>query len=190
MRALYLIRHPRPAGAEACCYGRLDLPLAEPAGHSLPQVRARLPASFQVWSSPLRRCLELALALDPQARQHPGLQELDFGDWEGRAWDDIGAPALDAWAADVTGHTPPGGESARQLLLRVQAALAEVLAASQGALALVTHAGVIRALVAQALELAGPDWLRIRPAYGQVVALDWDGQALQVPATTRRELGL
>jgi len=190
VRVLYLIRHPRPSGGDATCYGSLDLPLAEPISFVLAQVRSRVPTVANVWSSPLQRCLKLAQAIDPEAQRHSGLQEMNFGEWEGRSWGEIGETALNAWAADVTGYTPPGGESAWQVLKRAQGALKEILVRGQDPLVLVTHAGVIRALVADALGLTGPEWLRVRPGYGQVVSLEWDGRGLLIPAATRQELGL
>lgn len=130
------MRHPPVPGAEGLCYGRLDLAAAEPG--PLPEGLGPRP----VWSSPAQRCRVLAeqirggpVLLDPR------LQELDFGHWEGRRWDQIDRTESDPWAADPWAVAPPGGETFAALHARVRAVLAE---APPGCL-LVTHAGPIRA---------------------------------------------
>jgi alpha-ribazole phosphatase len=71
--------------------------------------------------------------------------EMNFGEWEGRAWDDVPRPALDAWAKDVANYTPPGGESPKQVLQRALAFFAEN---DSEEMVVVTHAGVIKLLMA------------------------------------------
>ena len=114
---------------------------------------AALPASVQLaHHSPLQRCAQLARALQalrPGLALHADarLQELDFGDWEGRAWDAIGRAPVDAWTADFASHRPGGGESLADMLQRVAAALAAARAAPNGsgnAVLWITHAGVAR----------------------------------------------
>ena len=98
---LALLRHPPILAVAGTCYGRLDLPLA-PGWEGWAASQATLLAGLapeRIWSSPARRCLSVAdalaerlgLAVTPDAR----LLELDFGDWEGRAWDDVPRAALD-----------------------------------------------------------------------------------------------
>ena len=143
---LYLIRHPRPLIAPGVCYGRLDVAAEDPLPIAA-ALRALLPADAPVWSSPLQRCRLLAGHLHPQPRLDERLQEIDFGDWEGRAWDDIPRQDIDAWAADLLHYTPPGGESPARLSARVNAFLAEL---PPGAHIIVTHAGIIRTLHSRA----------------------------------------
>lgn len=93
-----------------------------------------------------------AMAPRPDSR----LAELDFGDWEGRCWDDVPRAALDAWAADIEHAAPHGGESVAQLAERTDGWLAEIDArpAPAGtATVVLTHAGVIRVMTARALSL-------------------------------------
>ncbi|MDR2031601.1 MAG: histidine phosphatase family protein [Azoarcus sp.] len=148
---LYLVRHPRPRIPPGICYGRLDAPLAEPASAAARRVRARLPAEFEtwpLWTSPSRRCLELAAALHHAPRVDARLQEMDFGDWENHDWNSIDRAALDAWAARPLDFAPPGGECARAALAR---ALAFVLELEQNRVhnaVCVTHAGIMRLLCA------------------------------------------
>lgn len=162
---LHLVRHPRPQVAPETCYGRLDVPAVDVAATAA-SLRERLPAGLPVWSSPLRRCLALAECLHPQPRIDPRLAEIDFGDWEGKTWREIGAAPLDLWAADVAGFAPPGGESARALQARALAFVADLPADDA---VLVTHAGVMRVLVAHWLGLEPAGWLKVRPPFGGLV---------------------
>ncbi|WP_374325887.1 histidine phosphatase family protein [Azonexus sp.] len=167
---LHLVRHPRPLIAPGVCYGQLDVAAEDPAP-IVACLRCELPPGLPVWSSPLQRCRTLAEALQPAPRLDARLMELNFGAWEGRPWDDIARPELDAWAVDIDGYAPPGGESPRQLQQRVLAFVDELPA---GAHLLVTHAGVIRALLAAAAgETLAAVLNRPAPAYGSLTSLDY-----------------
>lgn len=182
---LRLVRHARPLAPAGCCYGASDLPAD--AAHTAQVARrlARLlPQHAQVAHSPLRRCAALAEALcalrpDLQPVPDARLREMDFGAWEGMAWERIGREALDAWTADFGGYRPGGGESVAMLLERVRQALADtgVLAQATGhAPVWITHAGVMRAalLLARgpARALQARQWPRRALAFGGSIALD------------------
>ncbi len=101
-----------------------------------------------VYSSPSARCSEpagmVAAFLGAPVEVDPRLYELDFGNWEGRRWDDIGAGPVGVWAEHWIDQGPPGGESARELEMRVHQWLTE---RPRGEVSvLVAHAGVVRAL--------------------------------------------
>jgi alpha-ribazole phosphatase len=142
-----LIRHTRIAAPAGVCYGRSDVPLAATFPEDARAVRERLPwIPAEVWTSPAQRCRALAEQLGAaQVRIDPRLQELDFGEWEGRRWNEFHGPASVAWARDPWNERPPAGETAAELWARVQAFRAELLARGADRIALVTHAGVIRA---------------------------------------------
>jgi len=169
---VFLIRHPRPSIAEGLCYGRLDVPACEVAA-TADALRPTLPGGLPVLSSPLRRCRDLALQLHPAPRFDDGLMEMNFGDWEGRRWDEIGVAALDAWAADLLHHVPPGGESVAMLQARVVATLDALAAEGLPACIVVTHAGVIRAALGHARRLPVGEWASWRVDYGACLPLDW-----------------
>lgn len=174
---VFLIRHPRPQVDDGVCYGRLDVPACDVAAVAT-SLRPALPAGLPVLSSPLRRCRELAERLHPAPRFDDGLMEMHFGDWEGRRWDEIGAAALDAWAADLLHHVPPGGESVAMLQARVVATLDALAGEGLSACIVVTHAGVMRAAVGHARGLPGEAWARLRFDYGECVRLDWQAGRL------------
>lgn len=165
---LHLIRHPKPMVAANTCYGRLDVP-AEGVEAAAERLLPLLPAGLPLWSSPLVRCRSLAECLHPQPAVDARLAEMRFGEWEGKTWDEIGADALDLWAADVTGFVPPGGESAMEMLARAQAFVAE-LAVPEAVL--VTHAGVMRVLLAHWLQMAPSAWTTLVFDYGTVTTVE------------------
>lgn len=165
---VFLIRHPKPVIDAGICYGRLDVDAHAP--HAVADdIRPLLPRDVPVYSSPLRRARQLAEALHPEPVFDARLAEIDFGDWEGRAWDDIERDALDAWAADVTGFVPPNGESVARLQARVLDFAASL--AALPAVALVAHAGVLRALVGHWRQLPVAEWTQLAFAYGSVTPL-------------------
>ena len=166
---VFLIRHPSPVVEPGLCYGRLDVDCHAPETVAQ-DLRQRLPAGIAVYSSPSRRALRLARELSPQApvRIDPRLSEIDFGAWEGRRWDAIGREEIDAWAADVLGFAPPGGESVAAL----QARALDFAASLAGDAAIVTHAGVMRALVGHWRRLPAREWSRLEFAFGELVRLD------------------
>jgi len=126
---MHVWRHPRPEGAAGLCVGAgSDLPVHWRRSKRLARRiqalarRERLP--HRIWTSPLRRCADVGRWLRRWGWQHrldAALLELDFGSWEGRRWDEIGAAALDAWIADFAAHAPGGGEALQALLTRAAA---------------------------------------------------------------------
>lgn len=171
---LYLIRHPPPEVAAGLCYGATDLTLADDAhttAATAATLRAQLPPALPLFSSPLQRCLTLARALHPAPVCDPRLAEMNFGAWEMRPWDDIGCTALDAWAANPLHYTPPGGESVSHMQQRVLGFLAELDRLHHEAIALVTHAGVMKIISGHAKRLSPSDWMQLRFAYGSVVQI-------------------
>lgn len=165
---LYLIRHPKPVIAPGLCYGRHDCP-AEGVAEAALALRATLPAGLPLWSSPLIRCRTLAEHLHAHPVIDDRLAEMHFGDWEGRPWDDIPRAELDAWAADVAGYAPPGGESPRDLQRR---ALDFVASLAVPEAVIVTHAGVIRSLLAHWQGLPAAAWPQLVFAYGSRTTVD------------------
>ena len=167
---VFLIRHPRPRIDPGVCYGRLDVDCDDPQPVA---ARLRLPPATTILSSPLRRARRLAEAIGPGVCVDARLAEIDFGDWEGRRWDDIDRAVLDDWAADVLNFTPPGGESVADLQRRA-VDLAGELAATCGVprVALVTHAGVIRALLGYWRGLPTAEWTQLKFDFGSLTQIE------------------
>ncbi|WP_317204221.1 histidine phosphatase family protein [Janthinobacterium sp.] len=177
---LILVRHPQPLVAPGLCYGSTDLAVAP---QELERVRAAiaptLPADAPLFSSPLRRCAELAARLPRSSLSIDArLAEIDFGLWEMRAWDDIPRAEIDAWAADTSGYRPGGGESVLQMATRVAAFHDALLRRRHASAVVVCHAGSMRLLAARHAGLSVPAMALQaaatphRIAYGQCLILD------------------
>lgn len=166
-----LIRHPPPEIAAGLCYGRTDPALSDQGRAALPGLAEaiRRERVAVAWTSPARRCRAVAEACGLPMRLDARLLELDFGDWEGVAWDSVPRAALDRWAADPLGFAPPGGETGAALIARVSD-LHRALVAEGRDCAVISHGGPLR-LLAALLRGAPPDLLAPAPAQGSVQVL-------------------
>ena len=155
MRTIHLIRHAQTDLAGRFC-GQSDPPL-NAAGHAqLPALLDRLADSplAAIYTSHLRRARETGDALAAPrgltCLPAPGLAEIDFGTWEALTWEEIEQrdPAYSTrWVTEFPALPTPGGEPIGTFKTRVLNSLAEVLAASSGDLAIVTHAGCLRVVL-------------------------------------------
>ncbi len=149
---LWLIRHA-PALHGGALAGRRDVAADCADVAALAGMRAATAGLTRHVCSPALRCRQTALALWPGVTpaQDPRLWEQDFGAWEGVPFADL--PDLGPLPApDLAAHAPPGGESFNQLCARAAPALH--LLAQGEAVAVVAHAGTIRAALALAIGSA------------------------------------
>lgn len=173
MRGLILVaRHPRPRIAGRICYGRTDVPLAEPAAlGAAALIAAAVDPIERIVSSPSSRALlvarEVARETGAPLRSDDRLLEMDFGVWEGRPWAALPRAEIDAWAADPIGYGVPGGESVAAMLLRVRRAWTGIASAEANTLVL-CHAGPIRCLLHIAGGMPLPDAVQASVPYGSV----------------------
>ena len=178
---LWLMRHAQPLIAPGICYGQLNMPADEDATRACAAELAKvLPTGTTVVTSPLQRCEQLTLVLiglrpDLTVKMDSKLQEMHFGNWEGRAWADIAKTELDDWTANFA-HYQAGisGESVCQFMARVATAF-DAIDPAQNTL-WITHAGVIRAaqLIASGVRRIkqADQWPAGAPACGQWCKLD------------------
>jgi alpha-ribazole phosphatase len=109
------------------------------------------------------------------------LLELNFGTWEGRAWDDIPRGGIDEWVADPVDYAPGGGETLRMLWGRVLALREALLERLSGTVVIVSHHGPLRALIAQAAGRPMESMLDHQIPWGGVVTLAEPGFAASEP---------
>lgn len=178
---LWLVRHAKPLIDAGVCYGRQDVAADADATAKCARMLAEmLPLATRVISSPLQRCERLALVLsglraDLTYKTDPRLQEMDFGSWEGRSWQDVGPAELQAWTDGFAHHCVGGnGESTLQVMARVASAFDELQ--GEADTLWVTHAGVIRAaeLIARGQRqiTRADEWPINAPSYGQWCKLE------------------
>jgi len=178
---LWLVRHAQVMLPPGICYGATDVAADAAATQAAAQALAEeLPLGLPLRVSPLQRCEQLAQALQglrpdlATKTTDSGLAEMDFGDWEGRAWSAIPQSALDAWVADFARHRFGGRDSVAEVMQRVALAWDATLQAGQDA-AWITHAGVIRAasLLHQGIRQVhrADQWPKDGPGFGQWLTL-------------------
>lgn len=189
MPGLTRIWFARHGEVEADLVGRFvgagtDVRLSDTGRHQAEAIAAYLENGRidTVVASPMRRALDTAA---PLAKAHgldvdirPGFREMEFGDWEGRSWQDIeqGDPEYAAtWQADPGDNPCPGGETANGFCARAQDALAEVLEEHAGRnIALFGHAGTCRAVLAQVTGRPYLEAFTFAQDYGCLNAAAWD----------------
>jgi alpha-ribazole phosphatase len=97
---------------------------------------------------------------------------MNFGQWQGLAWNRVPRAEVDAWANDVWGYEPGGGESAEMVAARWQRWLDRLLRIDGGSVVAVTHAGVIRVALARSGRLDEVSALQTTVPFGSVHRLD------------------
>lgn len=142
---MIFLRHPKPDAPAGLCYGRTDLDIGPDGAAEIAAAVCETPRLTRVVASPALRCRKLAEALAErdgvELTFDERLWELDMGHWDGLMWDDIPRPESEAWLADPWNLAPPAGETFEAVHARVGAVIGTV----EPGMALVCHAGPIRA---------------------------------------------
>ncbi|HEY2372965.1 MAG TPA: histidine phosphatase family protein [Gaiellaceae bacterium] len=174
MSRLILVRHAEPVDdMRGRCYGSLDVGLS-PEGMRTAKRLTTLESDV-VYSSPRIRALDTARAIADDVRIDDDLRELDFGELEGRTYDEIAAnePELyRAWMERPTTVTFPGGESFALLKERALAALERIRSAHDCAV-VVTHGGIIRAALAEWLSMPDKAIFRLDQSHCGITIVDF-----------------
>ena len=159
---IYLIRHGQTDwNLEGKIQGRHDVSLNKTGlkqAELLAMGMDKRPV-VQIFSSRQKRALETAQAVG--RRQHvavtviDGLEEVEFGEWEGKTWDEISREypeEFKVWCTEPAEIVPPGGESRPQIYRRIGNALNEILRRSRGDIAIVSHGAALAYMVSLMLE--------------------------------------
>ena len=158
MTTLYLVRHGESTwNGDRRLQGQADPPLslegrnqARALGRTLEGI-----AFDRIVSSDLQRTRQTVdlLGYDRPVLE-PNLREIHVGDWQGRPIADLIAadgPAYTGWRRGT--HTPPGGEPWTDFCRRIGAALDGLLDGADARVLVVTHGGVIRAVMQSVVGL-------------------------------------
>ena len=166
------IRHgPTEWNALGRMQGRRDIPLSVEGRQTIAQWRVpdALAVNARWLSSPLIRAVETARHLaGAEPALEPALTEMDWGAWEGFTHAALRARlGAEFERSERLGldFRPPGGESPRDVAARVARWL-DSIAATPGPLVVVTHNGVLRALLALATgwDMTSKPPVRLAPA--------------------------
>ncbi len=183
---LFIIRHGETAeNVEMRYLGRRDAPLTE-AGRRQARQAAEALRPFPiraVYTSPLERAAETAArireACGARLFRDRRLIEGSFGRWEGLCRDEVlrggsrEAGLLARWESDAS-FAPPDGESLLEVQERVAGLVGELEEAYPGgAVALVSHVGPIKALLALALDIGLESTRRLFLDPCSISVVDW-----------------
>lgn len=172
---IYLIRHTQVDVEKGVCYGHKDVALAQSYQEELQEVQKKLQGiDFDViFSSPLTRCKQLAQDLNRENVIYDDrLKELNFGDWEGKEWDEIADPAFELWMNDFVNRKCTNGESFTMLQQRVESFWKELANQNHHSVAIITHGGVIRTIQAMVKNLKLEEAFNEPPAdFGEVIKI-------------------
>jgi alpha-ribazole phosphatase len=166
---LYLIRHTS-VDAAGLCYGRTDVPLAATFFEEAERVKAKLSelvdiSEARIIASPLTRARLLAEHICTSDKQRDKIQfedelmEMNFGAWEGKKWKKItrsDSKRLMKWMMNYVRQPAPKGESFRDVYERAVGVFERIVDDEehpQQPRIIVAHAGVLRSMVANALEM-------------------------------------
>jgi alpha-ribazole phosphatase len=162
---IYLARHAEPEGAAGVhrFLGQLDPPLSAAGWRQAGELAQRLKGvSFRaIYSSDLQRSLSTAEAVavgtDLVIQQEPALREIHAGLWEGLTF----AEAKLRYPTEFTERErdliafryPGGGESFRDLEIRVAPVFSQMMDSGPGDMLVVAHKGVNRVMLAHFLGM-------------------------------------
>lgn len=165
--SIYLIRHGKTQANEKRLYcGSTDLPLSENGREELPSLKYAITPQRFITSGMKRtdETLQILFGNVPFSVDSR-FREVDFGDFEMKSYEMLkDDPAYQVWlTGDNEANTPPGGESGIQMTRRVLEAFREL----PDGTALVTHGGVIAAIMASLFPEEGKHRYQWQPANGR-----------------------
>lgn len=174
---LTLIRHAETEGSRnQLYYGAADIPALPDALETLHQKVSTgvYPTAGRYYVSGMQRTIQTLHAIygDVPYTVVPGLREMDFGDFEMRAYpNDLERdPQFTAWAENAEHNICPNGESADQVLERSIAAIQPIIDAGEDAVCVI-HGGVTSGLMMHWFGGTRYDWSPL-PGTGFQVTFD------------------
>jgi broad specificity phosphatase PhoE len=166
--SLLVMRHGETAwNRERRVMGTADVPLTE-RGREQCERAARVLAGFgiqRIVSSPLVRATESAeiigRALGIEITHDADLEEVRFGRWQGKTYDEIATdPDYRAFASDPVTHRTPGGETIVDVQRRGLAGLERALPGER--VLFVSHGDIIRSTLCHFLAIPIVEFRRVR----------------------------
>ena len=178
---IYLVRHTTPDVEKGICYGQSDLDLVSTFEEEFTAIKEQLPDTnnFNIISSPLKRCTQLAKTLNTTIETDQRLKELNFGDWELKPWDAIPEKEMTPWMTDFVNVRVPNGESYIDLSERVLEFFTSLSLTTKNTV-IVAHAGVLRAFLAHVLNVDLKDSFNIKINYGDCFHLKLNNNTYQL----------
>ncbi|TKB95903.1 alpha-ribazole phosphatase [Pedobacter cryophilus] len=176
---IYLIRHSAVYNPNKLCYGQSEIPLEEnfTADFDWIQEHLNLKEDTLYYSSPFRRCTKLASFLSNDTFEiDKRITELNFGNWEMKAWDKIPEKELNPWMEDFVNHRMKNGENFNDLYERSVEFYQDITNANTQNLVILTHAGVIRSLTSYVLDFPLEKAFNLQVDYSSVSKFEYDAK--------------
>ena len=183
-RRILLLRHGETdASSRGRCYGKLDVPLSEEGRQQVERAATLLHtlSPDAIVSSPRTRALDsagiVAKRCQLSVQTEERFAELDFGDFEGKRYEDVEREDPDfytRWMASPTEVSFPNGESYSRMAQRVVAAYQQrVQNAASHKVLLVAHGGVNRIILSDVLDLDPAHVFRLEQSYAGISIIDY-----------------
>lgn len=144
---IYLVRHTETVAPKGICYGQADVDIKEPFIEIFQEIKTQLPTDAIVYSSPLLRCKKMAEFISEEIIFDKRLMEMNFGNWELLAWNDIPLEEINPWMDNFVTITVPNGESFEDLHQRAGEFYSELLQKKQDKIILICHDGIMRSIL-------------------------------------------
>ena len=194
VKTIHLVRHGHHALLGRMLCGRMPgVSLSDEGCRQISDCAELLvPSPTAVQSSPRRRAQQsagiLAWRFGLPVEIVPAMDEIDIGDWTGRAFDELdGDPAWRSWNEHRGSARPPNGESMRELQQRVVGHLEQLRAdPSDGSVVIVSHAEPIRAALLHYCGIPLDDFLSVEIDAGSISTLSADRAGLHVSQINQR----
>lgn len=174
---IYLIRHTTPKNAKGLCYGFADIDVDENFIVEAEGIKCKLISTIKpIYCSPLKRCSKLAnyLFKGGEIYYEKHLQEMNFGDWENKLWNDINYTDCKYWMDDFVNQKPPNGESYIELFNRTVDAFNKHKALHKNGFTWVTHSGVLRSILCYLTNTKLEDsFTNFKINYGAVIKIEF-----------------
>ncbi len=181
---LFLVRHGETEWAKSGrVLGRRDLGLSEAGRAQAAEVAERLAGTevAEILTSPLLRAVETAEKIAErhqiEVARDPRLTDMQAGKWEGKTYQEVlSDEEYQTFLRDPRSPSIPGGEPLDAIRERVVASVEQALTDNElGAnIVMVTHAGVVRVLLAHYLGMSLANYHRLRVGSGSISVLRFD----------------
>lgn len=186
IKTIYLVRHGETsATAKGRICGQSDIGLND-EGFSQVELIGGWFADLKIdsiFSSPLIRAVQTADTIAkaikmPTYYKHSGLVEKKEGDWDGKTyWEvrDEDPKLWEKWSNDPINFAPPNGESVKDFVARIERAFNDIIKNYETGnnIVLTTHAGVIKAMIMNSLEIPAEHFFRIEIPPASISRIDW-----------------
>lgn len=134
----------------------------------------------EVLSSPMLRAVQSAEIVAEQygieIARDPRLADFRVGKWEGMLYDDVTrSPEYQRFVADPVAERIPGGEDLTQIRDRAISAVEQAIsdAPAGESVAIITHAGIVRVILAHYLGSSLANYHRLRVSPGSISLLSF-----------------